>query len=547
MADSSAGGWGSVVLPSAFPQVGQIAEQGLANQRMRDDKVLALAEREQLRKEEQNKQNQLYNLGQINKATDFDQFKTGDAAIDEVAYKKVNDLKNDLLTNHTHENPTVLAAMIPQRLNPIMQWHLAALNENKNAQNAISTLVKENPIDPIATHNLVMSNLARNVMQPDPKTGAMDIKPAQFIAPMDYSGILNNPRVMAGLVNSTEHLNKFYSSVPKEPFHGSEFQSDKGFKSRDKFSGAIVPGITDVLPDENGNPILDVKHTIVPGVKDKNNQPMKIVDNNLYTKLMGTEQPVIANNGTKTNISPAGLSALKLWYNSDDRAKAEADYQKNNNGKPLDPHTEDYLFRHFLYNNISANVPHFISKDEAQVVPKAPIVNVNTGKEVPTQDVYTPLSKAMNEHPAGATLNILPPAVRDFFMNELSKSNQTKIVKNIDGQDRTIELGSDNFAVKANKDGTYDLYSTKYKYPIKNGKEDLTANGERIPDKILGTYNATDLNLGVAKGKERGQVLKNANTYIVNGKNMTHDELKNAGYTDDQINQAIQLGNIKRK
>lgn len=454
MPDNTAGGWGSVVGPNFFPQIGQVVESGIANQQQQTDKLLSLQERQQQlqyqrQKEEQNKQreNEIYNLGQIKSSTDFDKYKTGEDAIDGVAFKQLDNLQNDLLTNHVHDDPAVLQSYIKQRINPILSWHNVAQNENKQAQSTLANVIKENPnISPDAAHNLLMTQLANNVLDKDPQTGITSMRPAQLIRPSNYADIFKNPQTIASVVNSTEPLNKFYSSVPKEPFHSSEFSSDKGFKTREKYSGVIIPGVTQVVPDANGIPTMDVSSQTVPGVKDSQGNPMKIVDNNLYTKIMGTSDPVIGTGRTQIPISPIGSSALKQWYNSPERAKADAAYQQAN-GKPLDPHTEDMLFRNYLYNDVKANVPHYISQDQAQVVPKPPNIHINIGQPAAVQPVYQEINAAVpNDSTTGAS------------MNKLSVSAQNSIMQNLRTATGEKDLSPNSVGLFRENDGSVAAY-----------------------------------------------------------------------------------------
>lgn len=351
----------AITLPNQSAPLQQILEQGNNLQERQNEKLFSLYEKNQKEQES----NDIFNIRNIREQVDPNKYLTGNVAIDKIAVTQISDLAKNLIQNHLHESRASVDELINDGMKDITSSHAVAKGINDNVQTTIKDIAKSNPNVDLAKLNQYGDlSVANSILNKD-ANGNISIKPPSLIQPPDLTH-LNNPINLAkeGLIGNTNAIDKFYGSLSKEPFHNSTFESDKGFKTRDKFSGVLIPGITEVVPDANGKPTVQVSSQIVPSVKDANGNPLKIVSNNVFKRIS-------SNNELYSSF-------YKEWLNSPDRKSLQQQYSKDNNGQSLDNHTDEIFFKNYLLDELNHNNPSYVSPDVAQVIPKQNI-NINTG------------------------------------------------------------------------------------------------------------------------------------------------------------------------
>lgn len=444
------------------------------------DKIAALNERRQERQQEQQKQNRLFNLREINTLTDFDQYKTGQGALDAYTHKELNNISNKAMTNYVNLDPSEMEFRVKNDMQDFINWHTAAQGKADQIKQQLQDFNKTYPnVDYEKAQQMAYTNMANDFV--DPQTGQRK-DPSMINMSKSYVSDLHDPEVLTQITNDISPLQKYYSTATKQPFHNSDFTSIKGVKNREKYSGVFDPSKEEVVPDQNGNPTLDVKNEIVPAVT-KNGQPLKIIDTNQYQNIV--------------NNPPVFAAALKKWAldpSPEGKTAVAINYAKNNNGQPMDDTYKDIAFRHWLYNDTKNNLDTYISQDAATVVPK---VSVNVGgnsKGEPTiNDVFGQLKQnyeaAKNNGLSYASGNNIDFDAGNGLLNTINKNRQNKLSQD----DIKIRMGDDN------KLEVY--YSDKY-----------LGDNPDTKDPLLGKFSEKTVNYPSQYNvKTKSEVLKRAN------------------------------------
>jgi hypothetical protein len=235
------------------------------------------------------------------------------------------------------------------------------------------------------------------------------------------------------------------------------------------------------------------------------NKPFVVADKGVYDKF--------AENPT-TNIELIAKTR-----------KAYPDYDKFTDLE------KEYAERHTLYNTIeSLDRSNFQYKSTVKPARTTNNINVGGSKEVTIKDVYSTLKSKLSQKKGG-----MP-------MNELTGTEQDAVLKHARNVTNETELSNKDIALF--KDGdNIAIY-----------KIDTDTDGKQTKGQLVSVLDNYDVNSKVNKSAKDLEKLKKddlnaskvGNTYDVGGKKMSHDDLKKMGYTDTQIDQAIQLGNIKK-
>lgn len=417
-----------VVLPSLMGTPGDALSQ-----------QIEYNQRNQLRQDEQQKQNRLFNLRQINDLTDFDKYKTGEQALDAYSQKELGGIFNNAATNYTNLDPAEMEFRLKHDMQGFINWHNAATSQSNDIKSNLADFNKTYPnADLEKAHQIAYTNFANDFI--DPKTGQRR-DPAFINMDRNYVGELHDPEVLSQITNDISPLQKYYSSSAKQPFHGSDFTNIKGVKNRDKFSGVFSPDKQEIVANDQGDPTLDVKHEIVPSAT-KNGQPLKIIDQNQFQNI--TQNP---------QVFSAALRKWKLDTSPEGQSQIEAKYAANNNGQPMDETFKTVAFKHWLYEDAKRNLDTYISKDKAEVIPRTTINNI-TNKTPTVNDVYDKIDSTMAANEKnGQTftpVSLLPQDAKEVVMETAAKSTGNKFItqddlKLVRGNDGSLRIfGKDN-------------------------------------------------------------------------------------------------------
>ncbi len=366
------------------------------------------------------------NLNRIQGALDFDKYKTGEQAIDQYSQGELQKIYDDALANHVSDNPVALEGWLQGQIQPLAKWHTVTQNGYKAATEAADNFSKmyAGAADPALVRSKALKLLEDNVMN-----GKGERANTDYINLPDFNAELNKPDVVGSVAASTEPINQFYHGLDKTSIHDSDYNSNKGFSNRTKWSGYVTP-LSTITPDANGDPVVDVKHEVVNGVKDEQGNPMKIIDKDVFAGIMSNP--------------PLRMSYLKKW--ADLKPRIEQAY-----GRKLDPTLEDFAFKHMIYKDAYNNIPHDISKDEATVVPKPPhiSINVNGGKgETAINDVYDEIASKTDAKPN-----------KRQAVNELSPIAQQEVLKVARDVSGNKDLTQADILIAKDNKGSYNIYS----------------------------------------------------------------------------------------
>jgi hypothetical protein len=401
MAETVSGGWQGVVLPSNMPSYGETLQMGIQNSARQGEQTLRLAEQKQKDAE----QRRLGNLRLIGQDTDFDQFKTGEQHIDDYAIGELKKISDKALTDYINLPPEELQYRLQNDLNPLFKWHTAAQGEYAKLNGALTDLNKTYPnIDLGQARQLGNQAFVSNMMQQD-QNGNMIRKNTQDLNPVDYNGIFQNPQSLAGMVNDISPLQNYYHGLEKNMVHDSDFVSNKGYSNKYKWSAYVTPA-TQVSFDASGKPFVEPKNTTLEGVKDENGNPMKILDGKILSTMM--------------QIPTVGISLRSKWEAA--KPAIEAAYMKRT-GNRIDPTTEGYLFSHFAYLDAKDNLPHDVSFDKSEVVPRPQVNIYNNANASPAaqwvNDMYSAAASGNEDYVKGVASQLFSGLGKNEFEGDV--------------------------------------------------------------------------------------------------------------------------------
>lgn len=383
-------GYNNVDMAYILPDRGVTDAQKLSFVQQQRQLNQANQERQDLRNQRQQQQN----LNTIGDELNFDKYKTGEQAIDQYAQGELQNIYNEALKSHISDDPATLQAWLQNQIQPLAKWHILTQNTYKGIDDQLTAFNKANSnIDANKVRDLVLNQFQNDVLNPDGTR-----KNTDNIKLSDYNSILQNPDVLSFATNNTAPLSDYYNKMDKQQVHNSDNTDIRGFKNKNKWSAYVTPD-TQISYDASGNPYVEAKNETVMGTKDENGNPMKILATDQFNKMMSI--PEVRN------------SVLKLWN----------DYKTQNKIPIANSAVDQMALRHFLYNYSTQNLPHYISQDESQTEPKAPVINNYLGGkngEAGINDIYSEVNSKTDE--PSRPHHTVP-------LNELSATAQNVILK----------------------------------------------------------------------------------------------------------------------
>lgn len=437
MAES--GGLQGAVYSSAYVPAGQVIQQGIAANERQNEKTLQVA---QMLKEKADREG-MQNLRTINDETNFDQYKTGEQHVDDFATQQLAAIKNKYIGLVRTMPPEQLEYQLQNELQPIFQWHIAAQNQLKQVNGAVTDFNKTYPnADLGKVQQIANSQFANNVMQKD-DNGNLQMKPPQQIQNIDYGQQLQQPQVLGQVINDTSPFEKAIYGIPKEPVGGENYTNNRGEVVAHKWSG-LKPtgGMGEYTYAPDGKPTgIKLTGTDIPAVTDPNTgQPMRIMNDDMYARLQ--QNPQVAG------------SMEKMWQ--DAKGNIEANYMQKT-GKPLDPNTDNILKRAYLYQQANGLIGHDLKVEEIQ---KTPRININTGTSAANtsiNDVYGDIKSASQDKnitPYGVTkISDLPPKAQEVVLDLANKLRPHGALES--------SLGQKDVMISTDKDGNISLWDNQ--------------------------------------------------------------------------------------
>lgn len=520
MAESVSGGWQGVVLPSTMPTYGETLQQGIRNTQQQASGLLQMAEQ----KKREDEQRRMQNLRLIGQDTDFDQYKTGEQHIDDYAIGELKKISDKALTDYINLPPEELQYRLQNDLTPLFKWHTAAQGEYAKLNNTLADLNKTySNTDLGKARELGNQAFVNSFMQPD-QNGVMMRKNPQDIQSFDYNGLFQKPEVLGQIVNDTSPFEQAIFGIPKESVGGKDYRDNKGNVISHKWSGLKPTGdMGEYVYASDGKPIgIKLAGTDIPAVKDANGNPMRILSDDMY-KMLQAKPAVFA-------------SMEKMWQ--DAKGGIEANYQQKT-GQPLDPNTDNLLKRAFLYQKANALIGHDLKIEEEQKVPRPQVSIYNNVDASQINDVYKGVDDKVNEN--------LDKGFDATRINSLNTDAQNIVMEFARKTTGNQNINYSNVFLHKNEDGEIGVYKVT---SDDKGRQLIPST-----EKLIGFLPKVGTNLKAQAGVgEKRAVIQGGNSttpppksqkYSANGKSYTHGDLLKLGYTEEQIQQAIKLGNIK--
>lgn len=216
-------------------------------------------------------------------------------------------------------------------------------------------------------------------------------------------------------------------------------------------------------------------------------------------------------------------------------------------GVPESPEATEYFKRSFLTDFLERNKKGAIDLVDKKLYAKAPAVGAGPGvlKEPPvTVDVYSDIVDAVKTgkkvrlvqsgkvlQDYGTAFSEIPQTAREIILSNINKVSKFKA----SDEDQPRDYTQDDVTLRekdANTIGVYEYPSGKFLTDIAKLDVNVKASGA----------------IGGQKSKiETVKQAGKSESYIIGGKTYTKADLTKLGYTDEQIKQAISLGNIKTK
>jgi nitric oxide reductase large subunit len=155
------GGFGSVILPSTQPALGDVMMSGMDRQQRQFDRNANLLIHQRETAQAQAHRNQLYNLNQIGDSANEKQYQTGEQAVDAYSHNELQKIQDWLMQNAIDKDPAVATQMTRQKMEPFLAWHGNIKNALKQANVGLQEFNKTYPnADAVKAHNMVMDNIA---------------------------------------------------------------------------------------------------------------------------------------------------------------------------------------------------------------------------------------------------------------------------------------------------------------------------------------------------------------------------------------------------
>jgi hypothetical protein len=472
-----------------------------------------LNEQKQQRLYDQQQRQEGKNLNTISDELNFDKYKTGEQAIDNYAQGQLQQIYGEALKNHVSDDPVVLEGWLQNQVQPLAKWHTMTQNAYQTVDKQLQDYNKTYPnIDYNKARGMVLNQFENDYLNPDGTR-----KNTDQIQPSDYNGLMQSPQFLGQVNNDQSAFSKFFTDIPRTAVGDKQYVNNKGHVKAFAWSGLMPEGVGEIGTNADNQPTdIRLRSDIVPSVADENGQPMRMLPNDVESRIMANPQ--------------AKAAALGMWEQA--KPAIEQAYMQKTGQKALNPADENMLRSSFLYNRANQIIAHPLKTEEIQKEPKITINTGNSTANTGIYDAYNEINELGNRNPG-----------KSLSFNELSNTSQAALTKDLVGKDKN--LGVANLAITKDKNGDWQLSQVETE---DNGKVNKIKDLYKITPYGMNSLVNTSVKQKQALIHNQ-QVQPSATpkqTYkAANGKNYTHKELLGLGYTEDQIQQAIKLGNLQ--
>ncbi len=441
----------AVTLPNQFDKPGDVWQSAIEikeRQQQRQDVISERQRQQELKmqqdaKEEADK-NRLYNLKQIQEATNPKTYDTPFTKVNKAIGSELGNIYNEAI-KYIGEKPEFVSQLIRDKIGNVAKWSDLAMNDAKRIEKQQLEFNRTfGNTDLNKVNEIVSGEFENNLFDKDEK-GNLMLKAPHLINPeKNYFEPLSNPNVLAQTVNNVKPLFDFFKNIKTYPIEGSEYRSKKGNVIAKSYKGYTTPYTDEVTGDENK---LELRPKSQMAMVDANGEPVRIADESLI-KAMASDPQVES-------------SFNKLW--EDEVAKKGL--------QNLSQQAKDILKENFRYRLAEEQMSgmHQVNFKEKQIEPKTTnIINVG-GKGTEIKDVYAEVKGKMPKNGKALSLNKL---------SDVAQSTILDYVRKIGNKEATQA----DVAIWEDKNGEVGVYS------VKVGGDGITRIDEKIaPLSYFGT------------------------------------------------------------
>ena len=453
----------------------------------------------------------------------------GDNTIDlynDAQLKAVQDELIGMMGKGAGLNEIKIAAL--PKLQKIGQGYTIAKNEYAKITEGIKDLTKQYPTgDMEAARNVAGKNMLETIFEYDENGKVKGYKdPSLIPREKNYLQDLTTNQNLPKWYKKSGDFESGIKKLPLIPIKGGTTRTDKfGKKVKQTYTGHGSVFDEPIINDEGEQTGWRLKSEAVP--LGRNEDGSLIIE-----QVMPKEQFELATS----------TPSAKLDFQYDFNKYLE---ETGVNPDRLDPRAKDTLERKFAYDFFSKTGIHgssFLPTDEIKEAPVKNITNNNIrvggAKEVDINDLYGRIGKKIDaEIEKGFT------ATR---FNSLGNDEQAAVKQAVENAGYALSEGGGN--IYLSKDGDeYKIYKAEdgKLLPKNAGNEIATLSfvGTNLPKQPNTATKVEVVKQGEANrsGKvETKPQPQQANIY-------SRQELKNGGWTEDQINKAVKAGKIKLK
>jgi hypothetical protein len=369
-----------------------------------------LNEQKQQRLYEQKQREEGKNLNTISDELNFDKYKTGEQAIDNYAQGQLQQIYSEALKNHVSDDPIVLEGWLQNQVQPLAKWHTMTQNAYQTVDKQLQDYNKTYPnIDYNKARGMILNQFENDYLNPDGTR-----KNTDQIQPSDYNGIMQSPQFLGQVNNDQSAFSKFFTDIPRTAIGDKQYVNNKGHVKAFAWSGLMPEGVGEIGTNADNQPTdIRLRSEIVPSIADEKGQPMKMLPNDIESRIMANPQ--------------AKAAALGMWEQA--KPAIEQAYMQKTGQKGLNPADENMLKSSFLYNRANQIIAHPLKTEEIQKEPK---ITINTGNAADTdvnnvyKKVATNLLSAKQQGSPLQPLTNMDSDARELIMKSINAGRAQK-------------------------------------------------------------------------------------------------------------------------
>jgi hypothetical protein len=493
MANGNLGSY-AVTLPNVFQAPGQ-ALQSATEQVQRQGENLAqmqMRQQEAAERKAERDEIQMYRKMQtIQEMSDLSKYQTANDVANAIGNRTANEIKSKYI-NLAKEGKVGLADImegVNKEIASTTEGMNALKMEGESFENALKTLKTQFPeLDATS----LLTDYRKDVIDRRLKDGTNFVNPME-VKQSDLVTNLSNPdylsRYTRGGKNLTEAIQAPKGMEKSSVFVGTptenvKFEATIPFWKKPTFTPEQAPG---GFLQKGMQPSLELKFSTLPSeaIPSSSKVPFKVIDTEVYDRF--SQEP-------KTNLEL--IQATRDKFPGYDQ---------------FNPTEKEYAKRNVLYDKLS-------TLDQSQFYPtgstRAPVTNINvdTKEKIVPVDRWSGIENLIGDRATARPLNALPPETQKIIID---------IANDVTSSSGKTAYSQADLALQKNK-GKISIVDV------------MTGN-------FLAPLNKKDINIAAQPtAAAKTEVLKSSQVspktkYKIKGETYTYQELKNSGWSDDQI------------